>query len=873
MCFEKAYTGEVCWRNQDCRDNNCLNNVCAPAPSPTPYCRMSGSACNASGQCCAGSYCDYTSSTCLASLCVPWSSSCFIDDNVRNPIMKICSRNGAAYTYSTCADDYKCTRDGTTCIPSSMRQYYDSCTQNSDCLSGNCGRDYALSDGLICLPQYVCSSDQSQALAVNINGSVQWNQSLHCEAGCDPTTNECRNNSTLICNSTNEGKHSYDQKEVCLNGNWRCVEGSLRQMINAPYLDPYNSQFEKCVNGTWYWDFPYSNLYYNQFYCKNNGIWKKQTGGDQLFRSCASDTYCVETQQPYRADCVTAPVAENILGCHLGDVIFTLDTLTQYCGQPKVALTIFDKLPETDLSYAQYLALHNQATCVKPGQEVFKGNIRWSDGTVRDCRLLCNNDGQVQDEYCSASLPKNLSELKCGPDGNVYLNLGSAQNQELVETCSLGCSIGACIKPMNSQCGTEGEIVPFGNSQYLICRDGKYQPYAHGAYISWLDCPNSYVYTSLKNVANVADYLFPLSNAPTVKCLYVDSTFGGLAGSIISDNLLTLACGDPNSDFCKEVFTHELSHEQAFAQKTSQDNFFENTHFNSVTGCTKSSVTNTYSFPKEKPVSSYGYTNCIESLAESSTAYTNKHTEISACEMKRNEPCQYKFFRDDPSSFYNQGGEHKEFCADQSIPLNCTNPPVQTKMFSAYAQANPQDQYPLISSLIVGTKLADSTKLLVTKTTSSATETYYDFTSLSSSHPHTVRVDASGTINYLSLVLPATAQASAASELKLFGTPEVLLGNSRAEMINAFPSRGVAYIVNEYANAVVETWHFTPTTIEIFKQTFGQNYAEIPLPGQELLPDVDVDGDVDYLDLIHPPADADLTQQYNRTVSMYGHQR
>lgn len=103
----------------------------------------------------------------------------------------------------------------------------------------------------------------------------------------------------------------------------------------------------------------------------------------------------------------------------------------------------------------------------------------------------------------------------------------------------------------------------------------------------------------------------------------------------------------------------------------------------------------------------------------------------------------------------------------------------------------------------------------------------YAFASEQYSHPHLVYVENSAVI-FVQLTLPYTLQEEYAAQVLSMGEPETTLPKTRSEIMLGYPSRGLAFVVDDYAKTVLRMQKFPVKTAQEFVRFEGRNFQPVP---------------------------------------------
>jgi hypothetical protein len=154
-----------------------------------------------------------------------------------------------------------------------------------------------------------------------------------------------------------------------------------------------------------------------------------------------------------------------------------------------------------------------------------------------------------------------------------------------------------------------------------------------------------------------------------------------------------------------------------------------------------------------------------------------------------------------------------------------------------------EDQYITISELTIGSTVAqDLLNLAEDSTPLDDGIIAYAFTSSSYSLPHIVQANQLGKITYLQLTIPPALLPYHRTQLALLGDAEATSFNVKSQIVFAFPSQGITYIVNGYNNEPYLVQRYSPKSVDEYKEAEGniilnqksrEDYQNEPIPSDE----------------------------------------
>ena len=593
-----------------------------------------------------------------------------------------------AYCCGTQAANYSCTHDGvivpeytswcqspfapevSQCVKGVIE--VTSCNENTVC---DPNRNKCVSKDAIEIPaEYqntqICSIDGWYSLNVTADGQIDWSRSNQCIIGCDHGS--CINEKVIVIGTCHNGTRSPDGLEECVDGFFLCFPGSIRPPLTTPGQSNQSEVTWCNTQRQWETAKAETDKLYKDNYCEGNSVYKKTAiFSKTLIKSCSENEICVSSDFNSKikyADCYKKGYLKSLVGCLPGGYI--------KIGDEEVSCDkITSTLDSTRMIIEELYKLQGRSCDSRTANTVFDGNVLTSNGLMH-CTFDCSEQGKVVINKCDQPATIRFTDPFCS--GSKVVAYSAAYHEEPAEIMDCGykrvcpvdassvgclnealCQNGTCKQETGNACQNPNEVKPnvdpTAPNTYVIC-DGSthtWQLVAHGASIQWKDCPTSFIDMYMQTIGKTNNNLVT-DKGFTFECHENYSAAGDLVlGVVYSDPkqgvvAAHMACDPVASPAdCSETLVHEMMHIwQVDQDELSHD--ASNESYNETIWCKEDSTNvGTYLFDGEKPVSSYGYTNCSEALAEAASHYVYR-----SCEMKANYSKQYNWFlKDDASPF------------------------------------------------------------------------------------------------------------------------------------------------------------------------------------------------------------------------------
>lgn len=130
---------------------------------------------------------------------------------------------------------------------------------------------------------------------------------------------------------------------------------------------------------------------------------------------------------------------------------------------------------------------------------------------------------------------------------------------------------------------------------------------------------------------------------------------------------------------------------------------------------------------------------------------------------------------------------------------------------------------------IVGEEIISVGSLDSTKDIDGVTVAIYSFTSSKYSNPHIVYLNVqTHEVLFIQLTVAASDNSFYRDLQNSFGASEVTLHKTRSETLESYPTKGTAFVVDEFSHTVSRVMKFQPTNVEEFKAKEGKNFKPDP---------------------------------------------